>query len=49
MRADGLLGKQRRVITFKKNVTINEQYWTLPGGKEFLAIKYIFKRDNTSH
>jgi hypothetical protein len=38
----GMLGKQRRVITFKKDITINEQYWTLAGGKEFLAIKYIY-------
>jgi hypothetical protein len=43
----GMLGRQRRVITFKKDVTINEQYWTLPGRKEFLAIKYIFKRENS--
>lgn len=41
----GMLGKQRRVITFKKDATINNQYWTLPGRKEFLAIRYIYKRD----
>jgi hypothetical protein len=45
----GMLGRQRRVITFKRDTVTNEQYWTLPGRKEFLAIKYIFKRDNAGH
>jgi len=45
----GMLGRQRRVITCKKDVTTNEQYWTLPGMKEFLAIKYVFIKDNTNN
>jgi hypothetical protein len=41
----GLLTKEHRVITFKTNdININRQYWTLPAGKEFLAIEYVFKR-----
>jgi hypothetical protein len=43
----GMLGKQRRVITFKKDITVNEQYWTLAGGKEFLAIKYVYKKSKS--
>ena len=41
----GQLGKERRVIVFKDaNTYIHRQYWTLPAGKEFLAIEYVFKK-----
>lgn len=40
----GLLAKQHRVITFGKETETNEQYWTLPGEDEFLAIKYKYTR-----
>jgi hypothetical protein len=42
---NGIFAKQHRVITFKSSDSeINRQYWTLPGGKEFLAIEYDFER-----
>lgn len=41
----GKLGKQRRTITIENpDLNIVRQYWTPPGGKEFLAIEYIYKR-----
>ena len=42
----GMLGRQRRTVTFRKEIVVNEQYWTFPGRKEFLAIKYVFKKDH---
>ena len=41
----GLMTSQHRQIIFAgKNSTIHKQFWTLPGGKEFLAIEYDFVR-----
>lgn len=41
----GQLTKQHRVINFiNDNKTIMRQYWTLPGGKEFLAVEYTYTR-----
>lgn len=41
----GMLAKVRRVFQFGNDTNINRQYWTLPGGKEFLAIEYIYRRE----
>ena len=41
----GRLGKERRTIFFETNdKTVVKQYWTLPAGKEFLAIEYVYTR-----
>ena len=41
----GKLGKQRRTITTENaDLNIIRQYWTPPGGKEFLAIEYTYTR-----
>lgn len=38
----GLLGRERRVIKFNQNTTLNDQYWTLPAIPEFHAIRYEY-------
>jgi hypothetical protein len=41
----GRLAKQRRTIEFEgADLNVMKQYWTLPAGKEFLAMEYIYKR-----
>ena len=41
----GNLGKQRRTITIEsQDLNVVQQFWTPPGGKEFLAIEYVYKR-----
>jgi uncharacterized protein DUF1579 len=41
----GQLGKERRVVTVESaDHNIVRQYWTAPGGKEFLAIEYDYTR-----
>ncbi len=41
----GQLTKQHRVINFmNKDKTVMQQYWTIPGGKEFLAVQYTYTR-----
>jgi hypothetical protein len=41
----GMLGRNRRVFTFdSERRDRNQQYWLVPGGKEFLAIEYSYTR-----
>jgi Protein of unknown function (DUF1579) len=45
----GQLGKQRRTISLEgKDTNVIKQYWTIPGGREFLAIEYIYQRKKTN-
>lgn len=42
----GELTKQHRIINFiTGDKTVIQQYWTIPGGKEFLAIQYTYTRE----
>jgi Protein of unknown function (DUF1579) len=41
----GQLGRERRVITVESpDRNVVRQYWTLPGGKEYLAFEYVYTR-----
>ncbi len=44
-RLSGQLAKERRLITFESpDKMVMQQYWTLPTGKEFLAMEYSYIR-----
>ena len=41
----GMLGRNRRVFVFENDDSDrNQQYWLVPGEKEFLAIEYTYTR-----